>query len=237
MPVATRYEFPRTITGIPGFDSLVGSGVPRGNLVVLSGDPGSGKTVFCWQFLYHGAAECNEPGLYVSLEESEESILKGAAEFGIDLGSLISKKMLTILTIDLYDFDRLKNALEDAIHNINAKRVVIDPGVIFRLFFEKELEARKRILSLGKMLQAINCTTIITNEMNLDKMKSLFGLEEYVADGVVFLYHARIKNKFLRAIGVLKMRNTAIIDKLKPISITNTGIKVLEKAELFSELK
>ena len=67
-------------------------------------------------------------------------------------------------------------------------------------------------------------------------MSSLYGLEEYVADGVILLYHTKMKNRFIRSIAVLKMRNTSITEKLKPIKITNTGLKVLSKSELFEEV-
>ncbi|MBU1939621.1 AAA family ATPase [Candidatus Micrarchaeota archaeon] len=232
-----RLVIDRTKSGVPGLDEMMGGGLPKGNLVVLSGDPGSGKTVFCWQFLYEGATKYDEPGVYVSLEETEEAIVTGALEFGMDFREMIENNKLKIITIELYDFERLKSAVEDTIASINAVRVVIDPGVIFRLFFDRELEARKRIVSLGKMLKRIGCTTIITSEITLDNIKGLYGLEEYVADGVILLYHTKLKNKFVRSVGVLKMRNTEISEQLKPLKITNSGIKVLSKAELFEDVK
>jgi len=231
-----RIDMARVKSGVPGFDEMVFGGIPQGNLVVLSGDPGSGKTVFCWQYLYHGATEFDEPGVYVSLEETFDSIVAGAQEFGFDLPALVQQGKLKIVTIELYDFERLKTLIEDTITSIGAKRVVIDPGIIFKLFFDRELDARKRIVALGKMLKKIGVTTIITNEIALDKMASLYGLEEYVADGVILLYHTKLKNRFVRSIGVLKMRNTEISEKLKPIQITGQGIKVLVKSELFSEI-
>lgn len=235
MPQSRRLP-KRTKSGIPGLDPMIGGGIPEGNLVVLSGDPGSGKTVFCWQFLYEGIKNYNENGVYISLEESEESIIDAALEFGWNFKELVEKGRLKIITIELYDFERLKNTVEDTIRSISAKRVVIDPGVIFKLFFDRELDARKRIVSLGKMLKRIGCTTIITNEISLDKMTSLYGLEEYVADGVILLYHTKLRNKFIRSIGILKMRNTVISEQLKPIQISDKGLKVLVKAELFSEV-
>jgi len=231
-----KYTVQRIKSGVPGLDEMMGGGIPKGNLVVLSGDPGSGKTVLCWQFLYEGITKYNENAVYVSLEETEQTIYDGAREFGWDLKKLVDAGKLMIITIELYDFERLKAAVEENVKSIDAKRVVIDPGVIFRLFFDRELDARKRIVSLGKMLKSIGTTTIITNEISLDKMASLYGLEEYVADGVILLYHTKMKNRFVRSVAVLKMRNTAITEKLKPVKITGEGIKVLAKSELFDEV-
>jgi KaiC/GvpD/RAD55 family RecA-like ATPase len=226
-------EIKRIKSGISGLDELLDGGIPEGNLVVLSGDPGSGKTVFCWQFLFEGITKFNEPGVYISLEESEKTIIEGAMAFGWDFQKLINENKLKIVVVELYDFERLKNLIEDTILSIKAKRVVIDPGVIFRLFFERELDARKRIVALGKMLKEIDCTTIITNEITLDKQESLYGLEEYVADGVILIYHTKVGNHFIRSLGILKMRNTKISEKLKPIQITKRGVEILIKSDLF----
>ena len=232
-----RIDVKRVKSGIPGLDEMVDGGFPEGNLIVLSGDPGSGKTVLCWQFLYEGATKYDEPGIYVSLEEPEETIVDGAGEFGWDLKSLTQTNKLKIITIELYDFERLKSSIEDTVKQIGAKRVVIDPGVIFKLFFDRELDARKRIVALGKMLKRIGCTSIITNEISLDRMTSLYGLEEYVADGVILMYHTKVKNRFVRSIAILKMRNTKISEQLKPIQIDDNGITVLVKGEIFTEVE
>ncbi len=226
----------RTLSGIPGLDDILFGGFPRNSLVVISGDPGSGKTCMCLEFLFLGATKYDEHGVYVSLEESEDEILRTADGFGWDFRKLIEEKKILILSIELYDFDKLKNTVEDAVARINAKRLVIDPGVVFRLYFDRELDARKRLLSLGRMLKKIDCTAIITNEISLDKTTSLFGLEEYVADGVLLLYHTQLEQRFVRSIGILKMRGTKISEKLHPIAITKQGIKVLSKHELFEEV-
>jgi circadian clock protein KaiC len=227
----------RTKTGVPGLDEILYGGIPQSNLVVVSGDPGSGKTCLCIEYLYNGVIKYNEPGIYISLEESTEEIVNFAELFGWDVKTLMEKKLLSLITVELYDFDKLKNTIEDEVSRIEAKRLVIDPGVVFRLYFERELDARKRILSLGRMLKRIGCTSMITNEISLDKASSLFGLEEYVADGVILLYHTKLEDRFIRSIGLLKMRGTKISEKLHPIRITNTGIKVLAKQELFEDVK
>jgi len=226
------YEVERVKTGIPGFDKIIDGGLPKDNLVVISGDPGSGKTIFCIEFLYKGATEFDEPGVFVSLEEGKEAIIQTASIFGWDLQKLIDKKKLEIIAVDLYDFEQLKNIIGDAITKLKAKRIVIDPGVIFRLYFTKELDARKRILALGKMLKQSGCTAIITNEA-VTQGPSLFGLEEYVADGVVIITHRKEKNKFVRSISVVKMRDTKISETTHPVRISNKGVEVLSKQESY----
>ena len=225
-------EIERIKTGIPGFDSIVGGGIPKQNLVVISGDPGSGKTIICMEFIYQGAKTFNEPGVFISLEESKEDILKLAALFGWDFEGMIKNKLIEIVTIDLYDFEQLKDVIEDTITRIGAKRIVIDPGVIFRLYFTKELEARKKILELGKMLKESGCTAIITNEAS-GKGTDLFGLEEYVADGVLLLFHKKVMERFIRSIAVVKMRGTKITEKTHPVIINKNGLEILSKQEIY----
>lgn len=225
-------ELERIKTGIPGLDSVTGGGIPKGNLVVVSGDPGSGKTIMCMEFIYAGAKKFDEPGVFISLEETKDDVLKLAKLFNWDFDEMISKKKIDIITIDLYDFEQLKDVIDDAITRLKAKRAVIDPGVIFRLYFTKELEARKKILELGKMLKKSGCTSIITNEAST-KTEDLFGLEEYVADGVILLYHKKVKEKFIRSMAVLKMRGTKISEKSHPLVISKGGLEILSKQELF----
>ncbi|MBI2530396.1 MAG: hypothetical protein HYW05_04600 [Candidatus Diapherotrites archaeon] len=229
-------DLERTKTGLVGLDKLIGGGIPKGNLVVMSGDPGSGKTCLCLQFLYEGATKFNENGVFISLEEDVEELEKFSTLFDWDFKELIAKKKIKIVNVELYDFDKLLTTIEDTVSSINAERLVIDPGVVFRLYFKTELEARKRILGLGKMLKRMNVTTVITNELSMERAKSLYGLEEYVADGVILLYHTKLENRFVRSIGILKMRGTKISEKLHPLEISKEGVKVLSEQELFEEI-
>ncbi len=225
----------RTPTEVAGLDELIEGGIPKGNLVVLTGDPGSGKTIFCLQYLFQGASVHNETGVFISLEEKPEELIETAGIFGWDLDEMVKKGKIILQTVELYDFDKLRDSIEDLVTKHKAARLIIDPGVIFHLYFEKELDARKRILALGKMLKKLDVTTIITNESTTGQHEGLYGLEEYVADGVILLYHTRVENRFVRSIGILKMRDTKISDKLRPVRITPNGIEVLPKEELFSE--
>lgn len=232
---AAVHNADRTKTGVPGLDEILNGGIPRGNLTVLSGDPGSGKTCLGLGYLFYGATKYYEKGVFVSLEETEEEIIKIAAEFGWDYSKLVREDKIRIITLELYDFEKLQNIIEDVVSEIGAKRIVIDPGVVFKLFFEKELDARKKILSLGRLLKRIGVTAIITNEINLDRTTSLFGLEEYVADGVLLLYHTKIRKRFERSIAVLKMRGTKTSESTHPVRITSSGIEVASREAIVED--
>jgi KaiC/GvpD/RAD55 family RecA-like ATPase len=227
----------RTKSGIPGLDDILFGGFPFNNLIVVSGDPGAGKTILCLQYLYNGIKEFNENGVFISLAQDEQELLETAALFDWDLRPLIEQEKLALETVEVYDFERLQQRIKDLVRKVNAKRLTIDPGVIFRLYFDKELDARKKVVAMGKMLKDLGVTSIITNELNVSQQASLFGLEEYAADGVMLLYHTKIKDRFIRGIGILKMRKSKISEKLHPLRIDENGLSILPEQELFEEVK
>jgi len=77
----------RVPTGIEGFDDLIEGGIPKGYSVLFGGNPGSGKTIFAAQYLYHGLSKFGEPGIYVSFAEDRGTFLKNMKRIGIDLSA------------------------------------------------------------------------------------------------------------------------------------------------------
>ena len=73
-------------TGIKGLDEITGGGLPRGRPTLVSGGAGSGKTLFGLEFLVRGATEYNEPGVFISFEESIPDLTKNVASLGKVLG-------------------------------------------------------------------------------------------------------------------------------------------------------
>jgi circadian clock protein KaiC len=76
-------------TGVSGVDKVLGEkGIPRGHSILVAGGPGSGKTTFAMQLLYEEAMECEEPGIYISLDEKPEDVKSNISKFGWVLGKL-----------------------------------------------------------------------------------------------------------------------------------------------------
>ena len=87
-------------TGIPGLDSILSGGLRDGMNVVLSGQPGSGKTTMGMQFLYYGAKDFDESGIFVTLSESPNSIKNNFLSYGWDIQDLIEQgKIINFLCI------------------------------------------------------------------------------------------------------------------------------------------
>ena len=78
----------KTKFGIQGLDKALEGGIPGGNLVLISGGAGTGKSTLCLQFLLNGATLFGEKALYISTEQSSEELFKQAASFGWDLEKL-----------------------------------------------------------------------------------------------------------------------------------------------------
>ncbi|HEY9642016.1 MAG TPA: ATPase domain-containing protein, partial [Coleofasciculaceae cyanobacterium] len=145
MTQANQDEQPRdsTIAGvqkirtlIEGFDDISHGGLPVGRTTLVSGTSGTGKTLFAVQFLYHGIIHFDEPGIFVTFEESPIDIIKNARSFGWDLQELIDQGKLFILdaspdpegqdVIGNFDLSALIERIQYAIRKYKAKRVSID---------------------------------------------------------------------------------------------------------------
>ena len=117
----------RIKTGIPGFDELVEGGIPKGFNLLVTGTPGTGKTIFGLQFLYNGMKE-GDTGLYITLDSQAEKLFKQASQFGWDLETLEKARMFSVLEIPTNKrmHTNILRIIEDAVRETKAKRIVFD---------------------------------------------------------------------------------------------------------------
>ena len=230
-------DIKRLKTGIPGFDEIVGGGLPDSSVIMISGGAGTGKTTFSIQYLYEGA-KIGESGVYISLEEDPKRIIRDMALFGWDLEKYIKEKKLLIIRPEMYKWENLLKTVENSIRQINAKRVVIDSITLIELFFKDKYEIRKKILALNRLLKGLNCTTLLITEIEEQSHQlSTSGIEEYIADGVIVLYYTRKGSVFSRAVTIRKMRSTSHRSKIHPLQInTPGGILIFPSEEVFEEI-
>lgn len=232
---STSHKIQRLSSGIPGLDEALKGGIPAGDITLITGTPGSGKTTFCMQMLAYGAKH-DEIGIYFTLEESANDIVSQFEGFEPDINDLIEDGRLKIVEVPLSDYESFKSVISSEIEATNAKRVVIDSVTYFQMFFADIMSIRKAIIEVSTILKAHGCLGLLIGEVSYGENKlSAFGVEEFAADGVIALYLIEKQDTFLRAMRIVKMRSTNHITKFCPMDITDKGIVVYPNAELFTE--
>jgi len=227
-------DIERTPSGIKGLDTLLKGGFPKYSTILVSGTPGTGKTILSIQFLVNGALEYKEKGVYISLEEDVNRIKKYMhVTFGWPLEELEKKGKLILVKSDIYDFEVFKNLIETNVEKIGAERIVIDPLTVMSLFFERPLDIRRSLLDLDKLLKRLNCTTLLTCEIpEGTNAISSFGIEEFTCDGIILLSY--FPGLSPRGITIRKMRATNHATEIYPFEIKSSkGIVVYPTEKLF----
>lgn len=219
-------ETERVSTGIPGLDKLMQGGFVQNDVYLVTGGTGTGKTLFCCQFLWEGLQK-GEKGIFFSLEELPDDVLHDAENFGWDFQKYIDKKMFLIEYQDPFEMVDLTTLVKEKIEKFGAKRVVIDSTSIFGMVFKEENELRKRLYELIKTLKQTDTAVLMTAEV-LDDSKSLsrFGVEEFVVDGVIVLRYVSLGSVSNRTIEIRKMRRTSHDAGVHGIEINRNGISI-----------
>ena len=223
-------------TGIPGFDEITGGGLPAGRPTLACGSAGAGKTLFAMEFLVRGATLYNEPGVFISFEETSEELATNVASLGFDLQQLVADKKLILDYVFIerseieetgaYDLEGLFLRLGHAIDQIGAKRVVLDTLEALFAALPNEAIIRAELRRLFRWLKERGVTALITCERGEGTL-TRYGLEEYVADCVILLDH-RVEDQIsTRRMRIIKYRGTSHGTNEYPFLIDEDGFAVL----------
>jgi len=230
----------RVKTGIPGMDEVLNGGIPKRNVVLLSGGPGTGKSIFGQQFLYSGLLS-EEPGVLVVLEEHPVQVRISMSQFGwnvrpyeerglfavVDaftagIGEAAKRERYVVRAPD--DFTSLIDVLRDAVKDLKASRVVIDS--VTTLYITRPMLARGMVMQLKKVLSGLGCTSILVSQVSVTERGFGGPGVEHAADGIIRLDLDEIDGTLYRSLIVWKMRGTRHSMKRHPFEITDKGIVV-----------
>ncbi len=201
----------RVQTGIPSLDKLIEGGLVRGDTSIVAGQPGTGKTTLGLQFLVYGAVKCGENGVYASVIESGEKLKRNALRFGWDLDVLEKEGKVQLVSLQSTMKAGVSTALEtvlEALHTINAKRLVFDSLSALMTAFESTAEARSFLHIMLKFLEAANCTTLMISEVPWGRQQLGTNFEEFLGDGLIVLESSFDNSRVRRRIYIPKMRGT-----------------------------
>jgi circadian clock protein KaiC len=223
-------------TGISGFDEITRGGLPQGRPTLICGSAGAGKTLFAMEFLVRGAVLYDEPGVFMSFEETDQELATNVASLGFDLNQLVADKKMLLDYVFIerseieetgeYDLEGLFLRLSYAIDTIGAKRIVLDTLEALFAALPNEAIIRAELRRLFRWLKEKGVTAVITCERGEGKL-TRYGLEEYVADCVILLDH-RVQNQIsTRRMRIIKYRGTSHGTNEYPFLIDEKGFSVL----------
>src|SRR5215211_1874715 len=233
---AVRSTLAKAPTGIRGFDELTGGGLPHGRATLVTGGPGSCKTLFGLEFLVRGAQEFDEPGVLLAFEESAADLTANVASLGFDLAGLEADGRLVVDAVRIdaseivstgdFDLDGLFIRLAAAVQAVGARRVVLDTIEVLFGALGDEAIVRNEFSRLLRWLKDHQLTTVITGERGREGQLTRYGIEEYASDCVIVLDHRMHDEIATRRLRVVKYRGSVHGTNEYPFLVTDRGLRV-----------
>lgn len=219
----------RCPTGISGFDRLCQGGFVRNSDNLLLGGPGSGKTTFMLQFLYNGATQFDENGLYCSFEPDILEIIQDGFSYGWDFARLNEMDKVKFLKFSPdTSITELKSEITKIVSRYNIRRICIDPLAVLSLNINDEAKIREKIYELTSLIKRLKVTTILADEIIEDDnfKSSKAEIIKFLADSVTIFYPTGGQNAD-RSLKIIKMRRTNHVRGVVGMTINETGVNIV----------
>jgi circadian clock protein KaiC len=223
-------------TGIAGLDQITFGGFPAGRPTLVCGTAGAGKTILAAEFLYRGAVEYDEPGVFMMFEESAAELIENVRSLGFNFEQLQADNKIVIDHVHIerseieetgeYDLEGLFIRLGHAVDTIGAKRVVLDTLEALFSGLPNHAILRAELRRLFRWLKDRGLTAVITAERGENTL-TRYGLEEYVADCVIVLDNRVEEQISTRRLRVVKYRGSQHGSNEFPFLIGSSGISVM----------
>ncbi len=217
----------RRATGIPGMDGMLSGGFPSPSTILLAGAPGTGKTTFSVQSLFH-AAKNGERGLYITaISEPAWLVQNFLSSFEFYDRELIDREVVNFTDLGqtmMKRPDLIMDTIIKTIEKYNPDRVVIDPITPIRDLLQWRGEMREFMHELFAYLKGLNIVSLITAELSYDDITG--SLEGYMADGLIVLSYPEVNGVRRKLLEILKMRGTDHTTGRQLLEISSDGIAV-----------
>ncbi len=218
----------RIPTGIPGLDQVLGGGWIKGGFIVLSGGTGTGKTTLTVQSVYYMAMNLGMKGYIASFEEGREALEKYMSTYGWDLKKL---EEMGLIKIEDY-FGVYREGLADLLSymitralEFRASVMVID-SISTMLLYAKEKADARTLLDALKKIKPSDMTVLATSNV-LDTNRSKAGIEEIIADMLIYLDNVMVGDELRTRLLVVKARGGRHSRKFHQVVFTSKGAEVI----------
>jgi len=234
--LSTGGALPKVATGIAGFDEILEGGLPKGRTTLISGGPGTGKTVLGLEFLYRGAVD-GQPGIFVAFEERADAVRQNALSLGWDLAPLEQAGQLFLMEARLdpqvvlsgdFNLQGLLAIIGGQAASMGARRIVIDALDVLLRIFDDPARERNQIYALHNWLMDHEMTTILTVKTSSGGETSpRYEFLDFMADCVIYLDQRITEQISTRRLRVLKYRGSGFGRNEYPYAITGEGVSLL----------
>ena len=209
---------PRIKTYIQGFDEKLSGGIPEGSVVLVAGEPGTLKSTAVFFIMYENAIKENKPGIFISLEQGRESLVRHLRGMGLDPRDVEDKVSIVDLSVIRKNLEGMANRTwldifkmyaQNMKGAIDYKLLAIDSLPVLEVMARFQ-SPREDIFQLFEWLKGLNSTIFVISEMSSGETQYGKHGEEFIADGIIHVKMERVDDANIqRRIRCVKMRGAA----------------------------
>ncbi len=222
--------------GIDFFDEyIIKEGFPEGFTVLVAGEPGAGKTIFGATFLYKGMEKYGDRAIYISLAETKEDFYEEMRGLGMDFTEMENRglfKFVDLITLTPEAVEKEIELMMSEILKFRPKRIVIDSISSFAQLLGAEKTRMFLHTTLGRFIKSFGAVALLIAEKPLGRSEIGYGVEEFVADGLIVLKYQKLGEITHRIMEIPKMRKRSVEKAQYEYVITNTGMHFLEVPDM-----
>jgi KaiC/GvpD/RAD55 family RecA-like ATPase len=219
--------------GVDGLSDFI-PGLPKGDAILVRGEPGTGKTILCLQFLHRGV-EKGERCVYITTEETPETIVRTGTELWSDFPELVSSGQIQIVNLSItasyaseYSLINKAEVLAIVLKGLQkqsgATRVVIDSLSSLGRRLADESEFREVFMRLLLETKQMGATTLLSAE----GIPNQPDITEYLADHLIYLDYHKHDVIWTRVFILRKSRSVPLKPQILKLNIEREGLSVEE---------